>query len=85
MTPSESQSIPLPVLTPPPSLHSFSRWADRYGYYVDEMVAYALERLPAQSGDGSPIVWDARMMWNELARLCYATSINRFKAYRPAI
>ena len=64
-------------------VYCYSDWVERYGYYVDEMVYHVLNRLPHHVNGGHVVVWHPGALWQCLAKLCYDTSVNRFKKFKP--
>lgn len=74
-----------PRLAPAPHLFTFRKWCEVYGYFVDEMTRFVMDHLPDLAQGGIPIVWDPVALWDALARLCYRTSINRFRRFKPVL
>lgn len=84
-------SLPCPRYPPPlpllrsPAVLSFKEWKQRYGYFVDEIVQFTLERLPAVALGGHEILWDPCIVRDNLARLSYQTSVNRYRRFVPVL
>jgi len=92
-------TTPLPGLhTPSRERWTFHQWLDRYGYFVDEMTFFVLEKLNARcttataasastaSGTKTAVVhWSPAKVRDVLARLCYATSSNAYRRNLPVV
>lgn len=79
----EKPLVPKPIR--PSERMTFSNYCLLYGYYIDEMVMFLLNNLPELAGGRHPIIWDPVALRNNVAKMCYKTSINRLKRYRPVI
>lgn len=64
---------------------SYGKWLDLYGYMVDEIVFYTLERLPMRTAAGDVVKWSDVKVRDIIAWLCYVTSINRYRRFTPVL
>ncbi|MFB6197392.1 MAG: hypothetical protein ABEI52_03855 [Halobacteriaceae archaeon] len=76
------------LCVPVPGLHahdrrmwSFRQWIERYGYNVDEITLFVMQRLPERTagGSGARIHWCPVAVRDAIANVCYSTSSNRFR------
>lgn len=85
----EAELERLRLLTPrirQPGVMSYDDYIRTYGYYVDEIVQYTLDRLPSTVlQGGQEISWNPVKLRDNLATLCYRTSINRHSWYKATI